>query len=496
MSFDALLARMHELADLAGLAGLATWDQQTYLPPKGEAARGHQLAAIQGVLHERLVDPALGELLERAAAGPLEDDQRAMVRRLARERDRSLRVPASLVRALAEAQARGLSAWLAARQARSFAPFAPALRTLLALRRQQADAIGHGGERYDALLDGNEPGMTVARLGPVLARLRERLVPMVRALAGGREPEDVLAGRRFEAGAQIRFTLRLLEELGFDLGAGRLDQSVHPFTGGSHPRDVRLTTRVEEDQLPRALFASIHEGGHGLYEQGLSEAHHRTPLGAAPSMGLHESQSRLWENLVGRSRPFWRRFFPVLQQHFPRELADVGAEGFYRAINRVGPSLVRGQADEVTYNLHIVLRYELELLLVRDELPLEELPREWNRRMTELLGVTPPHDGVGVLQDVHWSSGDLGYFPTYALGNLYGASLFAALRREVTDLDERLERGELGVVTRWLREHVHSQGSRHDAEELVRRVCGHGLRDDDFIGHLRAKYSELYEVAL
>ena len=495
MGFDALLRRMQELKDLSGLIGLAIWDLHTYLPPKGEEARAHQLAAIEGIFHERLVDPVLGELLERAKAGPLEDDQRAMVRVLSRERDRSLKVPQSLVRALAEAQARGLSAWRAARQARSFALFAPALQTLLELRRQQADAIGHSGERYDALLDGYEPGMTVARLTPVLLRLKERLVPMVRTLASTRQPEDVLSGRRFDAGAQWRFSLRLLEEMGFDFSAGRQDQSIHPFTGGTDPRDVRLTTRINEGEL-LAVFASIHEGGHGLYEQGFSEAHYRTPLAAAPSMGLHESQSRLWENLVGRSRPFWQRFFPVLQQHFPQSLSDITADGFYRAINRVEPTLIRGYADEVTYNLHIVLRYELELLLIHDQLPLEELPREWNRRMMELLGVTPPDDTDGVLQDIHWSTGDVGYFPTYALGNLYSAILFATLRREVTDLDERIQSGELKVVTHWLREKIHTQGSRYDAEELVQRICGHGLQDDEFIGYLKTKFSDLYGVGL
>jgi carboxypeptidase Taq len=495
-TFDALLKRMQELRDLSGLIGLAIWDQQTYLPPKASEARGLQLATIQGNYHERLVDPALGELLEDAQTEPLEADHRAMVRVLSRERDRSMRVPPSLVRALAEAQARGFSAWQAARQERSFALFSPALKSLLELRRQQADAIGHAGERYDALLDGYEPGLTVARLTPVLMRLKEGLVPMVRALAGAPQPDDVLSGRRFEAGAQLRFTRRVLEEMGFDFGAGRQDESIHPFSGGTHPRDVRLTTRVDEEQLPRGVLASIHEGGHGLYEQGFLESDHRTPLAAAPSAGLHESQSRLWENLVGRSRPFWRRFFPLLQQHFPHVLNDVTAEAFYRAINRVGPTLIRGQADEVTYNLHIVLRFELELLLIRDALPLDHLPGEWNRRMTELLGVTPPTDAAGVLQDVHWSAGDFGYFPTYALGNLYSASLFAALRHDVTDLDDRIEGGELQVITHWSREKVHSQGARLDAEDLIQRVCGHGLRDDDFIGYLKSKYSELYGVAL
>src|SRR5262249_46105177 len=263
MAFDTLLERMHELKDLSGLIGLAWWDQETYLPPKGMQARAHQLAAIQGLYHQRLVDPALGELLEGARAEPLDDDQRAMIRVLSRERERSVRVSVKLVRALAEAQLRGASAWRTARQARSFALFAPALQRLVELRRERADAIGHSGERYDALLDGYEPGMTVARLTPVLTGLKDRLVPMVRTLSGARQPDDVFAGRRFEAGAQWRFTLRLLEEMGFDFAAGRQDQSIHPFTGGTDPTDVRLTTRIDERQLS-PVFACIHEGGHGL----------------------------------------------------------------------------------------------------------------------------------------------------------------------------------------------------------------------------------------
>jgi carboxypeptidase Taq len=487
---------MQELKDLAGVIGLAAWDQQTYLPVKGEDARGHQLAALQAAYHGLLVDPSLGELLARAEAAPLDEDQRAMVRVLSRERNRSMKVPHSLVRALAEAQARGFSAWQAARNAQSFAVFAPALKTLLELRRQQAAAIGHLGEPYDALLDGYEPGMTVSRLTPVFARLRERLVRMAQTLASARQPHDVLAGHRFETSGQRQFVRKVLEEMGFDFAAGRLDLSIHPFSLCIHPRDVRLTTRIDEAQLRLAVFASIHEGGHGLYAQGLSEAHYRTPLAAAASAGLDESQSRLWENFVGRSRPFWQHFFPVLQRFFPQQLSDTTAEGLYGAVNRVGPTLIRGYADEVTYNLHVVLRYELELLLLKDQLPLEELPAEWNRRMEGLLGVIPPNDTAGVLQDVHWSTGDFGYFPTYTLGNLYAATFFAALRRDVPDLDDCIQSGELGVVTRWLRRNIHSHGAAIDAEELVRRVCGHGLRDDDFISYLKTKYTELHGVEL
>jgi len=496
MGFDALLVRMQELKDLAGLVALATWDEQTYLPPLGSPGRGHQLAALSAVLHERLVDPALGDLLESAASLPSDELPGAMVRVLSRDRRRALNVPPDLVRALAQAQSRGLAAWHAARHARSFALFAPALKELLDLRREQANAIGHQGEPYDALLDGYEPGMTVARLDPVLTRLKERLVPMVQALAAARPPPDVLAGRRFDAAGQWRFARLLLEQMGFQFDAGRLDPSIHPFSCASHPRDVRLTTRVDETQLWPAVFATLHEGGHGLYAQGLPEALHRTPLATAPSAGLDESQSRLWENGLGKSRHFWTYFFPRLQQHLPQSLGDITEEGFYGAIHRVTPGSARGGADEVTYNLHIILRYELERLLMRDALPLEDLPREWNRRTHQLLGVTPPDDNAGVLQDIHWSAGDLGYFPTYALGNLYAASLLRALRQGVTDLDARLAQGELSGATQWLRENVYVHGARYDAEELVRRVCGHGLRDDDFLVQLADKYGELYGVSL
>ncbi len=497
-TFPALLARMQELKDLSGIIGLATWDQETYLPSKADAARAAQLSTLQGLYHERLVDPRLGETLAWAASqSSLDGDQRAMVRVLHEERERAVKVPPALVRALAEAQSRAISAWRQARKEKKFSLFQPALQRLLGLRREQADAYGHDGERYDALLEGYEPGMRVARLTPVLTALRDALVPLAAAIAAApRKVPDLFEGRSFNADAQWRFSLVLLKDMGFDLEAGRQDKSIHPFTGGTHPHDVRLTTRIDEGNPLSALFGTIHEGGHGLYEQNFAPEHHRTPLAAAPSMGLHESQSRLWENIVGRGRAFWEHYYPALHAEFPGALAGVDLDTFHASVNRVAPTFIRVEADEVTYNLHIVLRYELELLLIHDALPLSELPAAWNERMRRYLGIDPPDDTQGVLQDIHWAWGEFGYFPTYALGNLYAASLYRAAERAVPALPEHLRRGELLPLRDWLRDNVHRQGYRLPAEALIRQVTGQGLTDTDFLAYLKDKYGALYGVSL
>ncbi|WP_408889340.1 carboxypeptidase M32 [Myxococcus faecalis] len=493
-----LLSRMQELKDLQGLIGLATWDQETYLPSKAGPARAQQLSTLQGLHHERLVDPRLGEALSKASVDPgLTGDEQAMVAVLQREREREVRVPAALVRALAEAQSHGLHAWREARKERRFARFQPALQRLLSLRREQADAYGHDGERYDALLEGYEPGMRVSRLTPVLTALREQLVPMVGKLTGtGKRPRPVFDGRRFDKDAQWRFTLKLLEDIGFDLEAGRQDLSIHPFTGGTHALDVRLTTHVDESNPLSAIFSTIHEAGHGLFEQGFAPELHRTPLAASPSMGLHESQSRLWENQVGRGRPFWEHYFPLLRDSFPEALKGADLEDFLAAVNEVRPSLIRIESDEVTYNLHIAVRYELELLLFRDALPLDDVPAAWNERMERYLGVTPPDDTQGVLQDIHWAWGELGYFPTYSLGNLYAASLYRVAGRELPDLDAQLRQGKMLPLRDWLRDRVHQHGFRLPAEERMRVVTGQGLTDADFLTHLRSKYGALYSITL
>ena len=489
-AWDVLSRAMAEVKALGGASALLQWDQETYMPPSGAEARGEQLAAIQGTLHERLTAPAVAEALaaaERDGAG--DPDREAALRVLRLDHDRAARLPGELVRALARAQADGNAAWHAAREAKEFGPFAPKLETLLALRREQADAWGvpEGGQAYDALLEAYEPGMRVARLEPILARLVSWLVPLVAEVTARPPPEDGFLRGTFDADAQWAFTLELLDAMGFDRAAGRQDRSIHPFSLGLDPGDVRLTTRIREHAPLSAIFSTLHEGGHGLYEQRLPAALRHSVLCAATSMGLHESQSRLWENLVGRSIPFWRCFLPRLARRFPR-LEGVPVERFVAAVNRVERTLVRTESDEVTYNLHIVLRFELELALVRGALRVRDLPEAWNARSEALLGVRPRDDVEGVLQDIHWSSGDLGYFPTYTLGNLYAASLFAAARRALPDLDDRLAAGELRPLADWLGEKVHAVGRRKDAEEIVRDATGAGLRDDDLEADLRARY--------
>lgn len=481
---------MQELRDLGGVIGLASWDQETYLPKKGEGGRAAQLSTMQGLFHERLVDPRLGEWL--ADAKPEGADEVAMVRILTKERDRAVKIPASLVKALAEAQSLALSAWREARETKRYEPFEPHVRKLVQLRREQADAWGHDGERYDALLENYEPGMRVARLTPVLTGLREKLVPLVDAIDGKPKPRRIFEGKTFDAETQWRFTMTLLAAMGFDLDAGRQDRSTHPFTGGTGLFDVRLTTRLFP-QLPlSSIFSTIHEGGHGLFEQGFDPKHERTPLAQAPSMGLHESQSRLWENVVGRSRAFWSHFYGAYKSLFASQLGDVGLDEFLREVNRVERSFIRVEADEVTYNLHIVLRYELELALMRGTLDTKDLSEAWNEKTKALLGLTVSEPGEGVLQDIHWAYGEFGYFPTYALGNLYAASLWKAMRRDVPTVEAGLSKGELAPVKQWLREKIHREGYRHDAEALVTRVTGQGLTDADFIAYLREKYGALY----
>jgi len=502
-AWEDLTRRMADLRALGGAAAVLAWDQETYLPRRGSEARGEQLAALQGVLHERLCDPRLGDALARleGALGPAGDpgdpadptgERRAAARALRFDRERAVRIPGELVRGLALAQSAGVEAWREAREQSRFARFAPALASLVRLRREMADALGvpAGGERYDALLDGYEEGMRVSRLAPLFRRLTGWLTPLVDRLAAAPPPDDSFLRGRFDAEAQWAFTLELLEAVGFDGEAGRQDRSAHPFTQGIDPGDVRLTTRVLEALPLSSIFSTLHEAGHGLYEQGLPRRWRSSVLGAAPSMGLHESQSRLWENLVGRSLPFWKAFLPRLAARFP-QLGGVTPERFHRAVNKVERSLIRVEADEVTYNLHVVLRFELELSLLRGELEPDDLPGAWNERSQAILGLTPPSDAEGCLQDIHWAWGEFGYFPTYALGNLYAASLHAAARRALPGLDGELEAGRLAPLLGWLRQHVHAAGRTLPAEEVVRRATGAGLDDADFRRYLTEKYQGL-----
>ncbi len=487
-------ARCRELHDLGEIQALLEWDQQVTMPPRGTEQRGAQMAVLAGLIHARLTDPALGELIAALEGrADLGQDRWADVREARRTRDRAVKIPAVLVTARAEACALAQAAWVEARRTNDFGLFRPHLEKVLDLTRQVAAAIGTP-DPYDALLDEYEPGMTAAALQEIFGGLQPRLTALLDRIQGAaRRPDSGILKRPCPAPAQEAFCRRLMADQGYDLSAGRLDVSVHPFTSGTFG-DVRITTRYDERWLPGALFGLLHEAGHAIYEQGLDPARYRDPAGATCSLGIHESQSRFWENLIGRSRPFWRHYYPLLKEAFPGTFDDVPDEDFYRAINTVEPSLIRVEADEVTYNLHIILRFELETLLVSGTLAVADLPGAWNDRMRSYLGLTPPTDALGVLQDIHWSSGAIGYFPTYALGNLYAAQFMEKLRADLPDLNERLARGELAPVKDWLNGKIHRPGRRWLAPELCERVTGRPLSAEPALAHLEAKYSDIYAL--
>ena len=485
-----------DVCQLGRVGGLLNWDEQVNMPPRGAAARGEAKATLAGVLHERICDERFGGVIaELAGDAGLGELARARVREAQRERNRAVRVPASLVRELAVAESAGFESWQAARAGADFSLFRNDLERLISLRRQEADAVGYeGGEPYDALLDQYEPDMRVARLEPLLQGLRDELVPFVREIAARPRPDDGFVHRIYPALEQRAVGARLAAEIGFDFEAGRLDEAAHPFASGFAPGDVRLTTREHENDLFSGLFAVLHEAGHGLYEQGLTGAIEGTFCGNATSLGLHESQSRFWENMVGRSRAFWERHLGEVKAAFPSQLADVSVEQFVRAANLVEPSLIRVEADEVTYHLHVYLRFELELALMRGDLNVDDLPAAWNERMRTLVGIEPPDDGVGVLQDVHWSAGLIGYFPTYTLGTLYSAQFLEAIERELGPIAPIVRAGEYDRLLGWMREHVHSRGALVAPEQIAHDATGEALGHAAFMRYLRGKYGELYDL--
>jgi carboxypeptidase Taq len=491
-TLQAFYTKAHQIFDLAQAQQALEWDQQVMMPRKGAEQRAQQLSALATVTHGKLTDSAYGELIARLELNQdLTEDMRADVREARRAHDRAVKIPVRLVAERTEACALAQSAWEAARPASDFASFRPHLERVMALTRETAEAIGTAN-RYDALLDDYEPGMTETRLKAIFADLKTRLIPLLDTIRGAtRKPDPAVLSRRFPGLGQEAFCRRVVQDMGFDMDAGRFDVSAHPFTTGTF-RDVRLTTRYLENFLPCALFGAIHEAGHGLYEQGLDPQRYQNPAGLFCSMGIHESQSRLWENLIGRSKGFWAHYFKPLQETFPGVLEDTTLEAFYGAINTVSPSLIRVEADEATYNLHILMRFDLESDLLAGRVEVKDLPEIWNAKMKEYLGIEPPEDRLGVLQDVHWAAGLIGYFPTYTLGNLYGAQFLEAMRRDLPGLDECVARGELGVVKDWLNQNIHAHGRRWFAEDLCQKVTGQALTAEPLMRHLNEKYSQIY----
>lgn len=497
-TYQKLLAQMKEISALAQVGGLLSWDQETMMPPAAAAARAEQSAAQAGVIHEKFTAPGVGEWLRELAAAPekLSEDERVCVREWLRDYDKATKLPGELVRELASTASLAQEAWVKARKASDFSAFAPWLAKTIDLKRRQAKAYGYQGSPYDALLDDYEPGATVAKLDPLFEELRRGLVPIAAAIRNSKAAIDAtLLMRRYPEAKQEALAREVMGRLGVDENATRLDRSAHPFCAGiASPFDVRLTTRYDERWLPGSLYGVIHESGHALYDLGLDTKHAGTPLAEPVSLGIHESQSRFWENIVGRSRPFLRFLLPRLKRRFPRELRGAGVEALYRAVNRVAPSCIRVEADEVTYNLHVVLRYEIEKGLLAGELAVPELPSLWTEKMKALLGVRPKNNAEGVLQDVHWSSGLVGYFPTYTLGNLCAAQLWSAMRKDIRGAEGRIARGEFAPILSWLHEHIHRHGRRYDSAELIRRATGEEPDARHFLAYLREKFGGIYRI--
>ena len=482
----ALAARLGELSDLHHAGHVLAWDQQVMMPPSGGAARGEALGTIRRLHHEMLVDAELGALLDAA-----QDAEPLIVRAVRRDHEVQRRVPGELAAEISRAGSDGYAAWLAAREANDYALFEPALRRNIDLARHYAECFPEAAHPYDALLDRFEPGTTAAQVSALFIHLREGLVPLISQIA--MQPARQGLPGDFPVAAQREIGLEMVQAMGFDPSGWRLDDAVHPFAAAPSPTDVRVTSRFDDDSLT-GLFVLLHEVGHGLYEHGVDPTLTRTTLDTGVSLGVHESQSRLWENLVGRSPAFWTHWLPRLRDRFALSLRDVDLDTFMRAINVVRPTLIRVEADEVTYSLHVILRFELELALIDGTLDAADLPAAWAAKMKQFLGIDVPDDLHGVLQDVHWSEGMIGYFPTYAIGNVLAAQLWEVAQAEIAGLDDELRRGELGSLRVWLREKIHRHGRLYTPSELVERAVGGPLDPAPMLAHLRAKYGALYAL--
>ncbi|MBV8989098.1 MAG: carboxypeptidase M32 [Solirubrobacterales bacterium] len=491
-----LRTRLAEITDIRNAAHLLEWDQQTMMPPNGAQARADALATIQRIHHELLVSADTGKLLDQAAGeldGADSDSDDARLVRVTRRRwEKARRVPVELAAELARAASVGHHAWIKARADSDFTAFAPYLEHNLELARRYVDCFDGFDQAYDVLLDDFEPGMKTAEVARLFTELKSELVPLIASVSERAVDASVLHGN-FPIQRQRRLIADVVALMGFNREGWRIDDAVHPFATSFSSRDVRITTRWDDSFFGSALFSAMHECGHGLYEAGIADSLQRSPLGHGESLGLHESQSRLWENMVGRGKPFSGVLAPMIADVFE---TPVDPETLYRAVNRVEPSHIRVEADEATYSLHVVLRFELEQELIEGRLAVNDLPEAWNSRMKEYLGLDVPSDAVGVLQDVHWASGLIGYFPTYALGNLIAGQLWERAREDVGDLDGAIAVGQLSPLREWLGENVHRHGAKFSTDELLQRVVGAPIRVQPFVSYLKRKLGDVYGIEL
>jgi carboxypeptidase Taq len=498
-AFEELKTHLAQVSDLYRVARLLSWDQQTKMPSGGAAARAEALATLGGVAHERFTSDEIGLLLD--ALRPYEEslaydsDEASLIRVTRRDWEKARKVPPELRAEILRSASTAQQVWVRARAESDFPMFLPHLERNVELKRRYVECFEPADAPYDVLLDDYEEGTTTAEVRAVFDRLKEGLLPLIGSVGERSDAVDGAALRGpFPPNRQREFGLEIVRQFGFDEGSWRLDVAAHPFATSLSAGDVRLTTRYSESDLS-SIFATMHECGHGLYEQGVDPSLERTTLCGGVSLGLHESQSRLWENLVGRSRSFWRRFYPGLRETFPDALDGMDEESFYRAVNRVIPSLIRVEADETTYSLHVIVRFELEQEIVNGNAELRDLPEAWNAKMKEYLGIDVPDDARGVLQDIHWSGGSFGYFPTYALGSVMSVQIWEAAMRAIPDLEEQVEAGEFVALREWLRENVHQHGRKFTPKETLERAVGGPIDPEPYLAYLEAKVGEIYGLS-
>jgi len=494
---EELYKHTKEITVLNSCQAILDWDERTYMPPKGSENRANQAALIAGMVHEKFTSPRIGEIIKELIYAGLkpEDDSvdAANLREIKRGYDKAIKVPKSLVEELSRTITMGQRAWQEAREKSDFASFQPWMEKIVELKRQQAQAVGYEGTPYNAMLDDFEPGASTEHIAKVFAGLRDELVKLLTKIReSGKEPDRSIITREYPIERQRAFGTDAAKAIGFNFDAGRLDETVHPFCTGFGPGDIRITTRYDKNHFPQAFFGILHEAGHGIYEQGLPSEYYGTPCGESVSLGIHESQSRMWENMVGRSKSFWNHFFPKVQKTFPEALKDVSLDQFHFAVNDVRSSYIRVEADEATYNLHILLRFEMESAFFNGDIKISEVPGLWNEKFQKYFGIKPNNDADGCLQDVHWSAGLIGYFPTYTLGNLFAAQFFAKAKQDIGDLDSQFASGDFKPLLGWLRKNIHSYGQRYRADDLVKKVTGEALTHKYLVDYLNTKYGELY----
>ncbi len=498
-TYQKLTKQIRSYQTLGACAALLSWDEHTLMPSKGAEFRSEQLAMLAGMVHERSTSTEIGDMLSELSSSDITESatspEAVNVREVTREYNKSKKLSVEFVEELTLATSKGQHAWMEAREKKDFSIFQPYLEKVIALKIKQAETYGYEKDRYDALIDDYEPGATFESIGKVFAAFREELTPFLKSIQdSGNQPKSEIIERNYPVAAQESFGSAAAKTIGFDFEAGRLDVTTHPFCSGIGPGDTRITTRYNPKHFPDAFFGILHAAGHGIYEQGLQTSQFGLPMGQAVSLGIHESQSRMWENLVGRSKPFWNRFYADAQKSFPEALKDVQLDDFYWAVNDVRPSFIRVEADEVTYNLHIILRFEMERAIINEEIAVADIPEAWNEKFTKFFGITPPDDTLGCIQDVHWSAGLMGYFPTYALGNLYAAQFFAKALIDMPNMYDNFEKGQFGDLKKWLNENIHVHGQRYPAEKLVEVVTGKPLSHIEEMKYLRKKYNPLYGI--